>query len=425
MSNIYEMSEPNPNKLATKQQKRINLRKIPLAYWVIMTLILGFGLGLYLPNNKIVQVIAKSGTYFPKTVVTFATAIIFFLIAAATARLIITYKDKAGKLFSRTFLLYVVLGIVSLFWSSLFILFIIGLPLTTDGAQMPSFATWVLQVADTFKTILAKQPLLQILVAAIVTGWVSASMKQVHVVANGIIRISDGILKVFKWLLWYYPIMIGCLAIYVPMKFGAKGVVYYGKTVIYVAIVSISWALLMMIVTKLITKRSWKQLLSYFWTVYPTGFGTGGSYDTLAVNIISAEKDLQLQPEIAEVSIVFGTVLNKNAATMAVMLCTVTVCWMLQIPISFTEILLLILPLWILGLESPGVPGGAGFFMSPIIAAILQVPDSNLFVTTFVAMYSGLIPMLTTGTNTVDDGFIGAMLEDRFARSLIKEVSSS
>jgi Na+/H+-dicarboxylate symporter len=282
-----------------------------------------------------------------------------------------------------------------------------------------------LQVVDTFKTILAKQPLLQILAAAIIMGWVSASMKQIHVVANGIIRISDGILKVFKWLLWYYPIMIGCLAIYVPMKFGAKGVVYYGKTVIYVAIVSISWALLMMIVTKLITKRSWKQLLSYFWTVYPTGFGTGGSYDTLAVNIISAEKDLQLQPEIAEVSIVFGTVLNKNAATMAVMLCTVTVCWMLQIPISFTEILLLILPLWILGLESPGVPGGAGFFMSPIIAAILQVPDSNLFVTTFVAMYSGLIPMLTTGTNTVDDGFIGAMLEDRFARSLIKEASSS
>jgi Na+/H+-dicarboxylate symporter len=416
--------QSNQSEFLTKQQKLFKLTNIPLAYWVIMTLVLGFGLGLYLPNNKIVQVVAKSGTYFPKTVVTFATAIIFFLISAATARLIMIYKDKAGRLFGWTFLLYVVLGFVSLIWSSLFFKLVIGLPLTIDGAKVPSLVTWALQVANTFKTILAKQPLLQILAAAIVVGWVSASMKPLHVVANGIIRISDSILKVFKWLLWYYPIMIGCLAIFVPMKFGVKGVVYYGKTVIWVAIVTISWALLMMIVTKMITKRSWKQLLSYFWTVYPTGFGTGGSYDTLAVNIISAEKDLQLRPQIAEVSIVFGTVLNKNAATMAVMLCTVTVCWMLQIPISFSEILLLILPLWILGLESPGVPGGAGFFMSPIIAAILQVPDSNVFVTTFVAMYSGLIPMLTTGTNTVDDGFIGAMLEDRFASSLIKEVSS-
>lgn len=421
--NFSGISETNQNEFLVQRQK-FKLKNIPLSYWVILTLGLGFLLGFYLPNNKTVQIIAKSGTYFPKTVVTFATVIIFFLLAAATARLIIIYKDKAGKLFSRTFLLYVVLGIVSLLWSALFVQLVVGLPMTVDGAKMPKFTTWVLKVLDTFKTILTQQPLLQILIAAILVGWFSSAIKSLHSVSYGIIRVSDGILKVFKWLLWYYPIMIGCLAIFIPMRFGAKGIAYYGKTVLWIAFVTFSWAILMMLVTKLTTKRSWKQLLSYFSTVYPTGFGTGGSYDTLAVNIVSAEKDLKLRPQIAEVSIVFGTVLNKNAATMAVMICTITVSWMLQVPISFSDILLLILPLWILGLESPGVPGGAGFFMSPIIAAILQVPDSTEFVTTFIAMYSGLIPMLTTGTNTVDDGLIGAMLEDRFARSLIEEASS-
>jgi hypothetical protein len=37
-----------------------------------------------------------------------------------------------------------------------------------------------------------------------------------------------------------------------------------------------------------------------------------------------------------------------------------------------------------------------------------------LWVTTFVAVYSGLIPMFSTAGNTTDDGVAGAILEDRF-----------
>jgi Na+/H+-dicarboxylate symporter len=166
-------------------------------------------------------------------------------------------------------------------------------------------------------------------------------------------------------------------------------------------------------VCKLATKRSWKQILSYYGTVWPTGFGTGGSYDTLAVNLISAEKDLGLSPEIAETSIVFGTVLNKNCATISVLLVTIIVARLLGIPLSLFEIALLVPPVIILGLETPGIPGGAGYFMSPVIAVLLHVPDRALWVTTFVAVYSGLIPMFSTAGNATDDGVAGAILEDR------------
>ncbi|WP_303801690.1 cation:dicarboxylate symporter family transporter [Alicyclobacillus macrosporangiidus] len=388
---------------------------------MLLALVIGFGLGLEFPKNAVVQALALSGTYFPKTVVTFAAVVIFFLLSTATARLIMVHKERAGQFFGRIFVMYLALGLISLIWVTIFIWIVIGLPITAPGTKVPTFATWLLSVVRTFKTIISQQPLLQTLVASILVGWVTAAVKPLNVVAHGMIRVGDGILKVFKWLLWYYPIMIGCLAISIPLKFGKKGVAYYGQTVLWLVAVTLIWCLIMIVVTKLVTKRTWKQMMSYFWTVYPTGFGTGGSYDTLAVNLVSAERDLELQPQVAEVSIVFGTVLNKNAATMAVLLCTITVCWMLHVPVSLTDILLLVLPIWILGLESPGVPGGAGFFMSPIVAVILNVPDPGVFVTTFVAMYSGLIPMLTTATNTTNDGFIGAMLEDRFARSILTE----
>ncbi|SFD35723.1 Na+/H+-dicarboxylate symporter [Bacillus sp. OV194] len=397
-----------------KVSKKGLFKKVPYPYWVFITLSLGFLSGLYLPENQFVHALAVSGTYFPKTIVTLATAIIFFLLAGATAKLIMVHKDKAGPLFGRILILYLSLALAALLFTIVFILLFIGLDSFDNGVKTPGFTTFILSIAGTFKTIITKQPLLQILVASVVVGWLAAVNKNLHSMATGIMKISDHILKVFKWLLWYYPIMIGCLAINIPMKFGSQGVAYYGKTVLWVLALSTAWTITMIVLTKVISKRSWKQILSYYTTVYATGFGTGGSYDTLAVNVISAERDLQLTPEIAETSVVFGTVLNKSTATMAVLIVTITTCQMMSIPLSFAEIVLLVLPLWILGLESPGVPGGAGFFMSPVIAMILHVPDPTLFITTFVTMYSGFIPMLATAVNTTDDGFIGAMLEDRF-----------
>jgi Na+/H+-dicarboxylate symporter len=102
---------------------------------------------------------------------------------------------------------------------------------------------------------------------------------------------------------------------------------------------------------------------------------------------------------------------------MSVLVVTVIAAKLLGIPISLFEVVLLIPPVVILGLESPGIPGGAGYFMSPVIASLLHVPNPALWVTTFVAVYSGLIPMFSTAGNTTDDGVVGAILEDRFQRA--------
>jgi hypothetical protein len=136
------------------------------------------------------------------------------------------------------------------------------------------------------------------------------------------------------------------------------------------------------------------------------------------MNLVSAESELGLPREMAEVSIVFGTVMNKSCATMSVMLVTISVARLLNFPVSTAEILTLIPPVLILGLESPGIPGGAAFFMSPIVAVLLHVRDVDVFVATFVTMYSGLIPMFSTAGNTTNDGLVGALLNDRFCTYL-------
>jgi len=403
--------------MAPKRRWYLN---IPLPIRVVGFLVLGLGLGLAFPKNEVIKALFVSGTYFPKAIVTFAAFLIFNLLAAAMAKLMLFHRGKAGRMFGLILAMYVAMGLISLVYATCWISVLTDIPFALAGVEVPGVGAWAAQIGHTFANVLSQQPLLQALVGAMFMGWITARFSSLHRIAYTFIAVGDYILLFFKKLLWYYPIMIGCLAIGIPMKFGTKGMALYGKGVLWVMIVTCVWVAAMVLCCKLFTRRTWKQILSYYASVWPTGFGTGGSYDTLAINIISAERDLGIDEDVAEVSIVFGTVLNKNCSTMSVLIVTIVVAKLLGLPISLMEIIMMIPPVMILGLESPGIPGGAGYFMSPIIAVLLHVPDQAIFVTTFVAVFSGLIPMFSTAGNTTDDGVVGAFLQDRFGHLLEK-----
>ena len=398
---------------------------IPLPIWVIVFLAGGLVVGVLFPESRLADAIYTTGTYFPKAVVTFATLIIFAILSGATAKLVLFHRAGAGRLFGLILLAYVVLGFASLFYVTIWIPILTNLPLTAPGAARLGLGQWLRLVGQSFSSLFSGQPLIQVLIGAVFIAYVTAITPGLRSIARGLILGGQYTLWLFKKLLWYYPVMIGCLAIGIPLKFGIKGMTAYGHTTLLVGLVTVSWSVILAGIIKLTTRRSWKQIASYYASVWPTGFGTGGSYETLAMNVVSAENDLGLSRDIAEVSIVFGTVMNKSCATMSVLLVTVSVARLLNFPISLVEILALIPPVLILGLESPGIPGGAAFFMSPIIAVLLHVHDIDVFVATFVTMYSGLIPMFATAGNTTNDGLVGALLNDRFAGYLRLEESDS
>src|SRR5579872_3706995 len=407
--------------MATKKSKPGAYFGIPLALCVMLLLGCGLLVGVLLRGNRVAVAIYASGTYFPKLVVTFATLIIFALLSGATAKLVLFNRQSAGRLFGSILAAYVALGFASLVYVTLWIPILTRLPFAATGAPAPGAAQWIQQVGQSFSTLFTEQPLVQALVTAVFVGYLAAIIPALRSIASGLILASQSTLWLFRKLLWYYPLMIGCLAIGIPMKFGVKGMAAYGQTTLWVGVVTVSWSVVLAIFVKLTSKRTWKQLASYYASVWPTGFGTGGSYETLAMNVVSAESELGLPREMAEVSIVFGTVMNKSCATMSVMLVTISVARLLNFPISMAEILTLIPPVLILGLESPGIPGGAAFFMSPIAAVLLHVRDVDVFVATFVTMYSGLIPMFSTAGNTTNDGLVGALLNDRFCTYLNPE----
>jgi Na+/H+-dicarboxylate symporter len=405
---------PDTTKTSTRKIKPGDYFGIPLPIWVIVFLACGLLVGVRFAGNHLAAAIYTSGIYFPKAVVTFATLIIFVLLSGATAKLVLYNRQGAGRLFGLILAAYVVLGFASLIYVTIWIPILTKLPFAAPGAPILGVGQWFQQVGRSFSTLLSEQPLIQALVVAVFIGYIAAVIPKLRSVARGLILGSQITLWLFQKLLWYYPVMIGCLAIGIPMKFGVKGMAAYGQTTLWVGLVTVSWSVILATFVKLTSKRTWKQIASYYASVWPTGFGTGGSYETLAMNLVSAESELGLPREMAEVSIVFGTVMNKSCATISVMLVTISVARLLNFPLSLAEMLTLIPPVLVLGLESPGIPGGAAFFMSPIVAVLLHVRDVDGFVATFVTMYTGLIPMFSTAGNTTNNGLVGALLNDRF-----------
>jgi Na+/H+-dicarboxylate symporter len=82
---------------------------LPLPVRVLSLLAVGLTLGIFFPHSAVVRAIYLSGTYFPRTIVTLAALLVFQLLAAATAKLILYHKKHAGRLFARILVLYAIM----------------------------------------------------------------------------------------------------------------------------------------------------------------------------------------------------------------------------------------------------------------------------------------------------------------------------
>ena len=143
-------------------------RRVASALKIFGCLTIGLALGVLFPRNPIVLWIGQSGTWFPRTVVTVATAIIFILMSAALAKTLLTHT-RSGRFLLVVVGLYVLMGGVSLLYVSAWIPVLTGLPLRQPGQALPGVSGWLKGTAS-LATVFTEQPLLQVLVAGFVAG---------------------------------------------------------------------------------------------------------------------------------------------------------------------------------------------------------------------------------------------------------------
>ena len=107
---------------------------VSLPVWVLIFLAAGLAVGLLFPKNSLAAAAYVSGTWFPKAVVTFAGPLIFGLLAAATAKLVLLHGRRARRLFGLIVALYLALGVASLIFVTVLIPFLTKLPFVVSDA---------------------------------------------------------------------------------------------------------------------------------------------------------------------------------------------------------------------------------------------------------------------------------------------------
>src|SRR5919108_5294290 len=110
--------------------------RIPPVVKIVACLGIGLTTGLAFPHNPIVLAIAQSGTWFPRTIVTLATAIVFVLMSAALARTLLSHV-RGTRFLAILIALYLVMAATSLLYVAAWIPVLTGLPFNRADVPLP------------------------------------------------------------------------------------------------------------------------------------------------------------------------------------------------------------------------------------------------------------------------------------------------
>ncbi len=397
-------------------RKSLNiLPSVPAYVWTLSALVLGIVSGGLFPET--LAVIASGTTAVIRYFVLFVPILIFAALSPACATLV--NRGLAGK-FAASVVAWFVLssalaGLIGVIVSST----MFGIPFSSETSGIWSE---VIQMFGIFgEKSGASFPLLAI-VFAIGIGVIAVWIQPLF---NLLSRIEKAIGKLGQTLSYFLIPILFCLGVTIGVRFGVKlGMEHFLTLVLYTFSLCFVWsAFYILVITKLITKRNIKELVTkYFLPTAIFAAGTISSLVTLPINLTNIKK-YGVRDEVADFVIPFGAVTNMNgSALMNIAFAPILLQYVFGLEISWTVMLIIWPAVILFTIAAPGLPAGMGssLWTSTLIASVLgfEEPLKTSFITMFVAFYGGIPDMFVTVSNCTGDGLTAVLFDSKFDRFL-------
>jgi Na+/H+-dicarboxylate symporter len=166
--------------------------------------------------------------------------------------------------------------------------------------------------------------------------------------------------------------------------------------------------------TKFSVKRFVKDYLLY---VYPFAWATSSSTASIPINL-ERTGALGVRKEVREFVIPLGATVNLDGAIIAVFVITPMAAMLVGYRPTLLDLLLLVIPVKLVTLGVPGIPGGVATVVPPLVSEILPIPPDMR--ATFVAIWFGfsvgLSDQFRTGVNAATNGVVALMFEHWYDR---------
>ncbi len=436
-----DAEEPSGNTGAPKSL----VGRIPAAVWGLVALAIGMVLGSYFPDQLgfIGTGVKEAFGYLAKG----APYIIFFTLTAAIGDMLKT--GSAARFALWVSVTYVITTVVAGVWAIAVLAPLFQLPLGLT-AQNPFGA-----VADLFRQLgvlaVTSPPFIAIM-------WATTCGVGLHFGAKyrpsewfarptfDVIRLVgvDGIAVAGRALTYLFPFILFAIGVFIPTGISdsiaktESGIAEAGALDVFADVSPVSWYLISVAVAVFIlttfmiatswaicryTGFSWKRFFKeYFLYVYPFAWGTASSAATIPINLERAETGLGVRKEVRDFIIPLGATVNLDGTMVAAFVITVIAGTIVGYTPSVFDLLLLLIPLTVVTIGVPGIPGGVAIIAPPVIASVLPIPPEMVaaFIAIFFGFSIGLSDQFRTGVNSVDNGLICMLYEhwypSKFAR---------
>lgn len=200
---------------------------------------------------------------------------------------------------------------------------------------------------------------------------------------------------------------------------GLTGLEGYIFVIVATALLAIPWMLAFAFVvsrhTRDFTVREFLAEHTYY--VYPFAFSTASSSATIPVNLDRVGDALDVRKEIREFIVPLGATVNMDGTMISAVVITVVSAMMVGYRPSVLDLLITIVPLVVVTVGVPGIPGGLAAVVGAILAGMFPLgPSAQVaFFNIYLALSIGLGDQIRTGVNVSDDALICKLFDHHFA----------
>lgn len=372
---------------------RVEKKKMPLAFWIFLGLLVGILAGLLLMR---VQPFGMSGVDFAKQYIQpFGTIflnllkfIVVPIVACSITAGVISMEDirRVGAIGSKTILYYmcttafaVTLALIlSSLAKDLFVVLDTSSAVYEVGEKQNIMDTLVNIFPSNFVQPLADASMLQVIVIALFLGFGILLAKEKGVLAGQVVEsFNEVFLKIMDFIIKLSPIGVACLICPVVAENGPK---LLTNLVMVLAVTYIGYILHMVIVYS-ITVKTFAGIspLRFFKEMLPAilmAFSSASSVGTLPFTLESSEK-LGARREVAGFVLPLGCTINMDGTAIYQGVCVVFIAACYGVDLTLGQMITIVLTATLASIGTAGVPG-AGLVMLAMVLESVGLPVAGI-----------------------------------------------
>lgn len=441
---VVDTAALNASYLKPRRRPLAVLARVPGPVWSLGALALGMLLGSIYPSE--LSPIGEGVRAIFKVIADAAPYIIYLTLVPAVLDMLAT--GSAAKFAAAASLSFVLATALAGLWAILILVPVFQLSFGFGGGDVGTAVSRV--GAETFALAHSSPPFIAIWFGTLValflhfgvrwraTAWLCRPTGEIYRVV-GVKGVELLGLAVKKTL----PAVLFAIGVFIPTSvasalqrsqdsidqsgglgsLGASPVAWYFISVGVMVLILFSFLAVATWLVARYTRFSVKAIVrDYLLYVYPFAWATASSAASIPINLERTEHALKVRKEIRDFIIPLGATVNLDGTMMGAFVLTVVAGILVGYEPTIFDLLVLVIPLTVVTIGVPGIPGGLALVAPPVITAFLPMApaQATLFQAIFFGFSIGLSDQFRTGVNTCNNGLLCRLFEHWYPKHFEK-----